>query len=285
MGPDFIDSSQRSPAGDLSLNISGPSIDRGSTKADLTQGFEIEAKFFLPRALAKKITGAMPFTQIEQRYFKRNFVRPLLERFLGETNGSSTDRDLAINREIPLIERSDFSIARIRRTRYPGKQPTYFIEFKGAKTGDKGTRISRREISLPISAKHYKALKEEATAGTIRKRRYAVSGTITIAGVAIPAVAQIDSLQAAGKKLHKVTTKFDTIDIELGDPSHIHALRAGHHSFRFLSSCIELSSYNEKLGKPLTTRRIAKNGLQQDGLKAIKKLEEHADRLRVRDKN
>jgi hypothetical protein len=285
MGPDSLDISQRSLAGDISLNVSGPRVDRATAKADLTQGLEIEAKFFLPRELARKVTRSIPFAQIEQRYFKRNLVRPLLERFLNEEKRNATDDRNSMRIGTPPGEREDFSIARIRRTRYPKQEPTYFIEFKGAKEGDSGFRISRRELSLPISSKQYKALKEEATAGTLRKRRYSISGTLTVNGETIPAVAQVDCLQAAGKKLHKVAGKFDTVDIELNDPRHIHALRAGHHSFAFLQKCVELSAHDEKLGKSLTTRRLAKNGLHSDALKAIKKLEAEALKRRNKDLN
>lgn len=278
MGPDSLDFSQRLLASAPSLNVPGPSVDRAAAKAELTPGLEIEAKFFLPRAAAEVLTRALPFAQIEQRYFKRNLVRPLIERFLKETRRTSSDGGVSMRSDTADVDPANFSIARIRRTRFPKQQPTYCIEFKGAKEGDMGFRISRREVSLPISAKQYKALKEEATAGTLRKRRYSISGTITVNGESIPTVAQVDCLQAAGKKLRKVDTKFDTVDIELSDVAHIHALRRGHHSFHFLSSCVELSSRHETLGKPLTTRRLAKDGLHPEALKAIKQLEAEAQK-------
>ena len=279
MGYKFTDTSRHPANGDSSLNIVGPSIDRSAVKVQLTDGVEIEAKFFMPRALAHEITAALPFIQIEQRYFPRELIKPLLERFLYGPGARSTGNELRVIRDVREDEIADFSIARIRRLFRPGQEPDYVIEFKGAKEVAEGARISRREISQPISAKQYTALTEKATAGIVRKRRYSISGTMTIQGKAIPAEAQIDCVQAAGKKLSKINTSFDTVDIELRDPSHIHALRAGRHSFSFLASCIELSSADPKLSKPLATKRIAKKGLNPEALQAIKKLEGAAHRL------
>jgi len=272
MGLDFFDSSRHPFSRDVPLNLPGPQIDRSAAKQELNPEIEIEAKFFLPRTLAKKLTSSARFMQIEQRYFKRELIKSLLEEFI------------VPNRSGP-IDLSGLSIARIRRTREPGQEAKYFIEFKGEKGGSNTARISRREISEPITAKDYKALKERATAGILRKRRYSIPGTITIDGRSIAAVAQIDCLQAAGKKLHKVKTKFDTVDIELQDPAHIDALRSGHHSFSFLARSIELSANNGRLAKVLTTRRIAKNGLDPDAVKAIKKLESIAGRLHEKDRH
>lgn len=265
----------RSDDGDL--NVSGPSIDRSSARKELTQGREIEAKFFMPRAMAQKLTSGLPFTQIEQHYFKRTLVKSLVEMFLSNKGDPSNPTAL------PPNESGEFSIARIRSTREPGQDATYFIEFKGSKEGVAGFRISRREVSEPISFRQYKALREDATAGSLRKRRYAIAGTITVNGTQIPALAQIDSLQAAGKELHKTSTTFDTVDVELQDTSHIAELRAGHHSFEFLHCCIELSAHNEAFAKTLTTRRIAKKGLHTDAVKAIKRLEAEAQRRNVKD--
>jgi hypothetical protein len=285
MGHKVTDTSQHPAHGDTSLNFAGPSIDRSAVKAQLTDGVEIEAKFFMPRALAHEVTSALPFVHIEQRYFPRGLINPLLKGFADVLGPRPAGNELRSARNARENELPDFSIARIRRTFRPGEQPHYFIEFKGAKEVTEGARISRREISHPISAKQYKALTETATAGIVRKRRYSISGTITIQGRPISAEAQIDCVQAAGKKLQKINTSFDTVDIELQDPSHIHALRAGRHSFPFLASCIELSSADKKLARPLATKRIAKRGLDPEALQAIKKLEGAAHRLNSKSKN
>lgn len=281
MTPDSIHLSRHSAHRGDSLNVSGPAIDRPAVKKEL----EIEAKFFMPRALAQKLTSGLEFTQIEQSYFKRDQVRPLLEQFLIGRRSPSNHGEVALGGTTDRNELASLSIARIRRVRHPEQGPRYFIEFKGSKEGEEGARISRREVSREISAKQYEALKAEASAGTLRKRRYSISGTITVNGRTIPAEAQIDCLQAAGKELHKVSPTFDTVDIELLDPSHIHALREGHHSFEFLKNCIELSSHNKHLAKPLTTRRVAKWGLYREALKAIEQLEAQAHRLTSKKKN
>ena len=283
MCPGSIDISPSSASGDFSLNVTGPTIDRAAAKEAL--GLEIEAKFFMPRALAQRLTSGSPFVQIEQRYFPRELVRPLLEKFLMRNRTDLNYGDREIGGTIDHSVFANFSIARIRIIRQPKQKPTYFIEFKGAKEGDEGARISRREISHEISAKQYAALKDNATAGTLYKRRYAISGTIAVSGEVIPAIAQIDCLQAAGKNLQKVSPAFDTVDIELRDPSHVHALRAGEHSFTFLQKCIELSSCNETLAKHLTTRRLAKKGIHPEAVKAIKKLEAEAQKRGQKDSN
>ncbi|MEY4669798.1 MAG: hypothetical protein RL518_2497 [Pseudomonadota bacterium] len=208
-------------------------------------------------------------------------MKPLLERFLGHEQTTNTQLGLHLPRVLHQRELEELSIARIRKTREPGQDPKYFIEFKGAKEGDTLFRISRRELSKPISEELYKALKHEATAGTIQKRRYCVSGTITVDSRVIPVVAQVDCLEAAGKNLRKVKTDFDTVDIELHDATHIHALRSGEHSFDFLRYCIELSSADTEAVKPLSTRRIAKKGLCDEAIEAIKNLITEAQRLHL----
>ena len=171
-----------------------------------------------------------------------------------------------------VLTPEEFSSARVRRICTPGELPDYYLEFKGSKEGFGDLRISRRELSLCISSAEYELLKGEATAGTLHKLRYAFPGTITVNGQMVSAVAQVDCLQAAGKKLHNLKDDFSTADIELLDLSHIHAVRAGQHSFTFLEHCIELSAFDKKLWKPLTTRRLAKKGLRDAAMKALKTL-------------
>ena len=272
MGLKSRKTSNNSPSIVSPLNITGPAIDRTVERSQHAEGREIEAKFFIPKEVAQKLVKGLRFTQIEQHYFRGGDITSLLEVFVHSKRPSQTP--YPTRPETKKISMTDeFSSARIRRTRAAKESPSYSIEFKGSKEGEANLRISRREISYPITSAEYKSLKDEATAGAIRKRRYAIPGTITVNGQVIQVTAQVDRLQAAGRKLHKVEAEFDTVDIELHDTAHIHALRAGHHSFQFLENCIEISALDRKICKPLTTRRLAKHGLREDALKAVKTLE------------
>lgn len=276
MGLESTDSSKHTTSRDSLVNTTGPAIDRAAERdrADERRqhkdGREIEAKFFIPQDVVRKLIKGRPFSQIEQRYFRSSDITPLLRALVRGKRLCDGAVGAVASSEIQSPEH--FSSARIRRTRHPGARPEYQIEFKGSKEGEPTARISRREISFSITSAEYKALKEVATAGAVRKRRYSIPGTIQVNNKAIPVTAQVDCLLAAGKKLSRVEAQFDTVDIELHDTSHIHALRAGKHSFEFLQRCIELSALDKELIKPLTTRRIAKAGLEDNALKALKKL-------------
>ena len=264
-----------------SLNIEGPAIDRNAEQNRLSEGREIEAKFFIPPHVARNLIRGRPFSQIEQRYFKERDIAPLLRALLqGGRISEASSRPVGIQPEVFAPE--EFSSARIRRTRHPGESPIYHLEFKGSKVEEANVRISRREVSYTITSAEYKSLKEMATAGAIRKRRYSIPGIIQVDKEVMDVTAQIDCLQAAGKKLSKVEADFDTVDIELRNAAHIHALRSGHHSFPFLQDCVEISALDRKLFKPLATRRIAKAGLEDDAIKALKKLEAIVEQISKR---
>ena len=264
-----------------SLDIEGPGIDRNAEQNLLSEGREIEAKFFIPPHLTRTLVRGRRFSQIEQRYFKERDIGPLLCALLqGERISEASSRPVVTQPEVFAPE--EFSSARIRRTRHPEERPIYHLEFKGRKVEEASVRISRREVSYTITSAEYKSLKEMATAGAIRKRRYAIPGIIQVDKEVLDVTAQIDCLQAAGKKLSKVVADFDTVDIELRNAAHIHALRSGHHSFPFLQNCVEISALDRKLFKSLATRRIAKAGLEEDALKALKKLEAIVELIRKR---
>ena len=281
MNTDLTATSQYLPSDGLSLDLSGPVVNRAAVERALALTTEIEAKFFMPQAVAQGLTADLPFLQIEQRYFPPEKVTPLLERFFINQPLTVNDQELYLPAEVVRRELANISIARIRSVSEPGGEPAYFIEFKGPKVGAEGSRISRPELSKPITSKHYNTLAERATAGTVRKRRYELHGSITVEKSSVPRKAQIDYLEAAGKNGQTVNGDLYTVDIELLDPAHLSALRAGEHTFDFLGECIELDSHNDEIAKILTTRRLARNGLSLEAMHAIKVLEKRARALAV----
>jgi len=252
------------------LNISGPSIDRSRARLELDPNREIEAKYFIPSDILKRLVKGRDFAQIEQRYFPSDRVRAIVEEF----------RDI-----LKIADPEVFTSARIRRVRVPNGAITFYIESKGRKEGSDGSRISRREASATIEPETYKRLKERATAGILRKRRYTVSGAISTAHGVLPIAAQVDVLQAAGRKIRNLNVKFATVDIELGHHEHIRDLRAGRHSFKFLDECVELTAKRAKEQKILATRQIAKTGLGEEQLKLLKQLEREAEKSRPKSKD
>jgi hypothetical protein len=281
MNTDLTAISHHLPSDRLSLDLSGPVVNRAAVKRALALTTEIEAKFFMPHAVADRVTADLPFVQIEQRYFPPEKVMPLLERFVINQPLTVNNQELYLPVEVVRRELADISIARIRSISEPGGETAYFIEFKGPKVGAEGSRISRPELSKPITAKHYKSLAERATAGIVCKRRYELHGSITVEKGSVPRKAQIDYLEAAGKRVQTVDRDLYTVDIELLDPAHLSVLRTGEHTFDFLSECIELDSHNDEIAKILTTRRLAKNGLSSEAMHAIKVLEKRARALAV----
>ena len=260
----------------LPITLSGPSIDRAAIRDALALHTEIEAKFFMPHPVAKEVTKDLPFLLIEQRYFPRRLITPLVKEFIIKPHLKASEKGIDLPKELVWRELADISTARIRTISEPGGGSSHFIEFKGPKEGAEDCRISRLEIQRPITLKAYKALAERATAGSVRKRRYHVEGAIIIDGTSIPRVAQIDSLEAAGKDLREASKHFSTVDIELLDPGHIRSLRDGSHTFPFLHTCVELLSHSDEHAHMVTTRRLAKKGLSDDVLKAVQEIETQA---------
>lgn len=250
-----------------SLNISGPSIDRSNILRTPEVTREIEAKYFIPNEVLSPVIKGRSYIQIEQRYFPSDRVRAIVEEFKTELNISDPEA---------------FSSARIRRSRSPHGALIFHLESKGKKQGKDDVRISRREATATISAATYKKLKDEATAGTLRKRRYTIHGAIETEHGKIPVIAHVDVLQAAGKKIRKLKNAPSTVDIELTSAAHIRHLRAGRHSFSFLAKCIELTARAPSEQKILATRLLAKQGIGEEQSRLLKKLAREAQELRTK---
>lgn len=243
--------------------LSLPPHDRKEVANNPSHSTEIEAKFYMPADVTKKVIKGIPFTMIEQHYFPREAVDDLL-------------RDFQVAEQVPDV--SDFSSARIRRARAPSGEVSYAIEFKGKKAAFEGSRIFRREFGISISKGMYSQLLSSATAGTLRKHRHDVAGEIKHEGIGYRTTAQVDVVLAAGKNIRAVKVHFSTVDIELPRVEFATSLRAGKHSWQFLHKCLDISCGDSEAARELSTRRIAKHGFDATRLKALKTLEEDVQR-------
>lgn len=246
-------------------SLSLPNSDCERIANNLSHSTEIEAKFYMPEEVTKKVIKGLPFTMIEQHYFPRDAVNGLL-------------RDFQVADQVPDV--ADFSSARIRRARAPSGEVSYAIEFKGKKAAFKGSRIFRREFGILIPKSMYSQLLSSATAGTLRKRRHDVAGEIKHEGVTYRTTAQIDVVLAAGKNLKDVKVHFSTVDIELPRVEFVTSLRAGKHSWQFLHKCFDITFGDSEAARELSTRRIARHGFDTTRLKALKNLQEEAQRTK-----
>jgi hypothetical protein len=242
-----------------------PHHDREEVANNPSHSTEIEAKFYIPADVAKKVIKGLPFTMIEQHYFPREAVEELL-------------RDFQVAEQVPDV--GDFSSARIRRARAPSGEVSYAIEFKGKKATFEGSRIVRREFGISIPRGVYSRLLSSATAGTLRKRRHDIDGEIHHSGTKYRTTAQIDLVLAAGKNLKDVKVHFSTVDIELPRVEFVTSLRAGKHSWQFLHKCLDITFGESDAARELSTRRIAKYGFDAARLKALKTLQEEARQTR-----
>lgn len=267
MDPDSTHQPGRSGARatDASLNMRGPAIDRSQFTVTLSESVEIEVKFFIPRRTFRSVVSGREGLTIEQHYFPRDQTKRLATEFALSA----------------MVEHSQaFSNVRIRKTSFPSGKRSYQVEFKGKKDEVEGARIYRREFSLDISESRFKELSKEAVSGSIIKIRHEIDGYIVERGRKIPIVAQVDEFRAAGRDLRGSTEGFATVDIELPRANLIQALRRGEHSFPFLSDCVELSTQPTQLQQAVATRRIAKYGFDEEGLRALKEIKELAKRPR-----
>ena len=178
-----------------------------------------------------------------------------------------------------VTDHDEFSSARVRRTKYPDETYIYELEFKGPKTMAAGSLISRSELSIAISRDLFEDLRPEASAGALKKRRYNITGKIEGATSWENAIGHLDILRRAGKDLDKVRPCISTIDIELGKASLIQSLRAGRHSFGFLSSCVEITRLGNSVRSAISNSSIAEQGLGDDQKKALNELRQEAGRL------
>jgi len=257
------DNSSAPGRGQPLASLSLPNSDCERIANNLSHSTEIEAKFYMPEEVTKKVIKGLPYTTIEQHYFPRDAVNGLL-------------RDFQVADQVPDV--ADFSSARIRRARAPSGEVSYAIEFKGKKAAFEGSRIFRREFGIFISKGMYSQLLSRATAGTLRKHRHDVAGEIKHEGICYRTTAQVDVVLAAGKNIRAVKVHFSTVDIELPRVEFATSLRAGKHSWQFLHKCLDISCGDSEAARELSTRRIAKHGFDATRLKALKTLEEDVQR-------
>lgn len=258
MGSNSPQHDRRSDDHDWSFpTASLPKIDRKAILRCPSHSTEIEAKFFTPPDVTKRVTKGLSFNLIEQRYFPRDMIPELL-------------REFRVADMVPGVE--DFSSARIRRARTPSGEVSYAIEFKGKKASFEGSRIFRREFGISLPHDVYSQLLPNATAGAIRKHRFEIEGYIKHHGENSPATAQVDVVTHAGVFLEKVKVDFCTVDIELPSVDFITSLRAGKHSWKFLDACLDITFNESDATRALSTRKVAKNGFDDERVKALKTL-------------
>jgi CYTH domain-containing protein len=240
-------------------DLSGASFGKRGHSIDISQSTEIELKFFVPAKTLETLIHGMDFDVLQQHYFSRDEVKRLRLEY-------------ALHKDVQ--DSQDFSVARIRRTKSSTGEISHLLEFKGRKE-----ELCRREYGIPLSRKEYKELLERASAGCVEKRRFEIEGSIEHNGSWVKAVAQVDVLLKAGRPPAPLATSLTTIDIELPSVELAEALRSGKHSFRFLERCIDISADETHAGKSLTTRKLAKYGLDKERRDALRELESVAKRL------
>ncbi len=240
-------------------DLSHATFGRLSHSISISQSTEIEVKFFVPAKTLESLINDRGFDVLEQHYFSREEVKRLrFEHSLHEH-----------------VENShEFTVARVRQKKTHSGERSYLIEFKGKKED-----LCRREYGIPLSRKEYRELLERASAGSIEKRRFEIEGYIEHNGSREKTVAQVDVILKAGRPPVPLATSLTTVDVELPSVELAEALRRGKHSFTFLERCLDISADETDVGKSLTTRRLAKYGLDKERRDALRELESVAKRL------
>jgi CYTH domain-containing protein len=255
------DTSRANPSsGANPVDLSRASFGAHTPSADVAQSTEIELKFFIPANILKPLIQGRESFQIEQHYFPKDVTTILKREF-----------------SLPLLveDSHEFKVARIRQTRLPDGAYHHLIEFKGPKAD-----ISRREFGISIHQYTYRRLLEQATGGSVLKNRFEIPGIIRHNRRDIISVAQVDVVLKAGSPLEALHQSLATVDIELASPDLAETLLKGDHSFDFLNMCVPLFGESREIGKEISTRKLAKRGLDGDGKNALQELKRAAKRLR-----
>lgn len=232
------------------------------TKVLIDPPIETEMRYFVPLSkLAESglIEGVEP-VRILQHYFPKSGVAGLVSQFGLNERFDRTD---------------ELSSARLRRSEGPAGT-VFSIDFKSRKFEGAGGRISRIEISIPLSFEEYCSRLGNATSGTLEKLRYSIQGSVTMpGGDELALKAEVDLVCRAGNKGKRVDPSFALVDIELPDGQIALRMREGKHSFEILKSgALELIQAPAELAEVLSTKRMAKHGLGRDERQAIGKLRE-----------
>jgi hypothetical protein len=223
---------------------------------------EIELRFFITAALARKITQDTQHATIEQHYFKRSTFKHLVD-----------DLRLAdVVEDVQLL-----TTARIRKT--VGSSTYYQLELKGPKVRLPGRAVQRPEVSLRISHATFDYLLDLADGGTIIKHRHDIPGHIYFNRSVLSVVAQVDRYLMAGRPPRNLPLRFDTIDIEVPSQRYVPPLRQGKHSFGFLKKCLEIADLDQPLQDALSNRCLARDGFTKHLRKTLQALERRADKL------
>jgi hypothetical protein len=221
---------------------------------------ESELRFFVPASLLKDIVEGQKPSLITQSYLPAAHIPTLVERYRIDDWVTYTH---------------EFSIARIRSVKSALGETSYELELKAPKLRCGEAKLSRLILPapIPLSKKEFEDLAQDATGGTIVKRRYTKEGFVGTGRSATRCSAELDEFLAGGVPLRRFKTPFITLDIEIPDDTLASQLISGEHSFPFLDRCIDMNYVNTELCSSLSNRKVARNGLGSKQMKTLKTLE------------
>jgi hypothetical protein len=203
---------------------------------------EIELRFLVPGDVALEARKNLEPVVIEQHILARSQVHKLIERF-------GVDREV----DNPAV----FTSARARRI-VTLSDELFLVEFKSKKW----SYVSRFEHSVVIDQSTFKKLSLKHSCGSLLKLRYTRHACVHTPDGAGRAIVTLDEYLAAGNpREYYLKEPIFSADVELSDISLVPYLRAGRPPFPWLSRCLELSSADPSIRKPLSNRSLAKNGL------------------------
>lgn len=232
---------------------------------------EREATYLVKRSSIEQSLDLANVKRVElfQAYFPRKLVRQLALEVFSRYDGEF---------RYPI---EAFTSARLRRT-IDADRVAYTLEIKGPKTGGWRSKIARAEMSVPIERERYYELLPQASRGFVDKTRFVVTGHVWTKNKGATEVeAHIDFIHGTGQVLKDNRiwrwkpnrADFSKIDIELPSTKLLRALRSGKHDFEFLKDgAVEITALRRKDREILSTRRIARTGVDRKTRKTIARL-------------
>jgi hypothetical protein len=213
---------------------------------------ETEIKYVIPlKALEAAIDlGKLSYVEIAQHYFSAEMINQhLIPQLI-----AAGEREA---KELP----NNCSNGRVRAT-ISSKKSVYTITVKAPRKNV----FSRLEVETEISREEFKRLQQYSDLGDLRKRRYEVEGKLlnqSRKGIE-KLIAEIDIYQEiAGKLVDLLQPEaFGIVEIETSEQA-LEQVRAGQHTFDFLSKATEVMSLPTDLQKYFKNTYLAQFGLNQ----------------------
>lgn len=229
---------------------------------------EIEARFLVPKTSFSKSGYSGKIIRIRQFYISPEKRPAAIKRLL-----------LSLPKVANLLK-LELKTFRLREQRIRGSDKIFYF----AQLKTKRQSLSRREVSIPISSKLFKALLDFADEGYVAKDRMVKAAYLSSEGKRFRIEAHIDQILALGlgknrlekNRLPGFLERYAIVEIELPDEKSYKVLKKeSWGSFSFIETGFNLQDLRSKSGAKISFRSLSR------GRPAKKKIQKVVERLEL----